>query len=145
MEKVFSILSRKYPQFNTISPDCLLTEALSKMTCENVDYLIVTDGNNNFLGLLSEHDIIGKITSSEKSIQSITVNEMMNTHLPVADISDSVEGCMKMMRQHDTRFIPVFQDYTFMGIVSSEDILQEAVYHRGEIFDAFPAEPPVLA
>jgi FOG: CBS domain len=60
----------------------------------------------------------------------------MNKGLPAATTDDTVETCMQLMRQHHVRYLPVFEIHSFRGIVSSEDILEEAVYNRMEIFDA---------
>ncbi|HET9744167.1 MAG TPA: CBS domain-containing protein, partial [Chitinophagaceae bacterium] len=54
---------------------------------------------------------------------------------PAATTDDTVERCMQLMRQHHVRYLPVFEDYSFRGIVSTEDILEEAVNNRMEIFD----------
>jgi CBS domain containing-hemolysin-like protein len=43
---------------------------------------------------------------------------------------------MQLMRQHHVRYLPVFEIHSFRGIVSSEDIIEEAVNNRMEIFDA---------
>jgi predicted transcriptional regulator len=59
----------------------------------------------------------------------------MNESLPVATTDDTVEMCMQLMRQHNVRYLPVFENFTFRGIVSSEDILEEAVKSRTGIFD----------
>jgi predicted transcriptional regulator len=59
----------------------------------------------------------------------------MNSLLPTASTDDTVENCMQMMRQHKVRYVPVFEDFSFKGIISTEDILEEAVRNRAEIFD----------
>ena len=56
MEKIAEVLNQKYPQFNTILYNRSVTDALFQMRCENVDYLIVLDEAENFLGLLTEND-----------------------------------------------------------------------------------------
>jgi hypothetical protein len=43
MQKIADILSRNYPQFNTVVPHCLVSDALYQMSSENVDYLIVME------------------------------------------------------------------------------------------------------
>ena len=60
MEKIAEVLARKYPQFNTVIPDCLVSDALYQMRCENVDYLIVME-DEKFHGVISDHDIAGRI------------------------------------------------------------------------------------
>ncbi len=136
MEKVTNILSRKHPHFNTVLPNCCVDDALHQMNCENVDHLIVLDGNS-FLGILSEHDITSKGIFANKPLTLVYVKDIMNTRLPMATIDDSVERCMHLMTEFNVRYMPVFEDRTFKGVISVEDIIQEAIFNREAIFDAF--------
>ncbi len=135
MEKVTTILSRHQLHFKKISPFCSISDALCRMSSQNTDYLIVMDDNNNFLGLLTEHDVARKTIFMNKPLTKSCVNEMMNTRLPFADVDDTVEDCMKVMKRYHVRHLPVFKNLVLMGIVSTDDIIDEAVSHRNEIFD----------
>ncbi|HJS53692.1 MAG TPA: CBS domain-containing protein, partial [Chitinophagaceae bacterium] len=70
-----------------------------------------------------------------KSLAKTTVGDVMNNKLPAATTDDTVERCMQLMRQHHVRYLPVFEIHSFRGIVSTEDIIEEAVNNRMEIFD----------
>jgi CBS domain-containing protein len=135
MEKITSILMRKEAHFHTVSPDSSIADALQQMHCENVDCLVVLDDNDRFLGILSDHDIASKVVFGRISIQTGVVKEVMNTNLPVATTYDTVEKCMRTMRQHNVRFIPVFEGFEFKGVVSSDDIIHEIIANRTDIFD----------
>ena len=65
MERIADVLDRKYPQFNTVYADCLISDALYQMRCENVDFLIVLH-NERFLGILTDHDIAHHVLFIEK-------------------------------------------------------------------------------
>ena len=106
------------------------------MCCENVEFLVVIDDDERYMGLITEHDIASGVIVSNKQLEKIKVKDIMNIRLPVATTEDTVEKCMQLMRQHHVRYIPVFENFNFKGIVSSEDILEEAVNNRMEIFDA---------
>jgi predicted transcriptional regulator len=134
MEKISPILARKQYHFNSIQSGSTLKEALSKMNCENSCYLIVMD-DDNFLGLLTDHEIAGKAMLSKNPAEKITVNDLMKTNLPVASPDDTVEGCMKLMCQYHVQQIPVFDRLEFRGIICSDDLLNEVVTMRSEIFD----------
>jgi CBS domain-containing protein len=134
MEKITSILLKKQPHFHTVSPQATAGNALSQMCCENVDYLVVMD-DERFMGLITEHDIAAGVMAENKQLDKIKVTEIMRRGLPVATTDDTVEKCMQLMRQHHIRYLPVFEDFLFRGIVSNEDILEEAVFNRAEIFD----------
>ena len=135
MEKITSILIRKEPHFHTVSPESKIADALQQMHCENVDCLVVLDEEDKFLGILSDHDIASKVVFGKVSIHAGCVKEVMNTNLPVATTYDTVEKCMRTMRQHNVRFIPVFEGVEFRGVVSSDDIIHEIIANRASVFD----------
>jgi CBS domain-containing protein len=93
------------------------------------------DDNNLFLGILTEHDVAAKTIFANQALATTLVNEMMNTRLPVADADDTVDYCMRLMRRYNIRYLPVFSNHKFVGIVSTDDILEEVVSHRSEVFD----------
>jgi len=135
VEKVTVILERKQSHFKAVSPLSTVSHALNRMNCENTDHLIVMDDDENFLGLITEHDIVLKSLSARFPSKQMQVQDIMNTHIPVAFVEDSVEECMQSMQQYHVRLLPVFEGHVFKGIVTSEDILYEAVWSRNEIFD----------
>ena len=135
MENVTVLLSKKQSHFNKISPNSSISDALCRMSCQNIDYLIVMDDDEKFLGLLTDHDIATKTVFANKSITTTKVKQMMNTRWPVADAENTVEDCMKLMSRYNVRYVPVFKNLSFLGVVSTDDILQEAVSHRSKIFD----------
>lgn len=135
MEKITSILAKKQPHFHTVSPQSTVKDAVNQMCCENIDHLIVIDDEERFLGVVSEHDVTSKAMFANKSLTETMVTDVMDTRLPVATINDSVEKCMQLMKQFQVRLVPVFEGFSFRGVISSEDIIQEAVFNRMKIFD----------
>lgn len=135
MENVTVLLAKKQSHFNKISPNCTLSDALCRMSCQNTDYLIVMDDDERYLGLLTEHDIATKAIFTNRSITLTKVNQMMNTRFPAADATDTVEDCMRLMKRFSVRYVPIFKNRNFLGVVSADDIIQEAVSHRSLIFD----------
>lgn len=135
VEKVTVILERKQSHFKAVSPLSTASHALNRMNCENTDHLIVMDEDESFLGIITEHDVVLKSLSAVFSSSQIQVKDIMNTHFPVAFVEDSVEECMQSMQQYHVRLLPVFEGHIFKGIITSEDILYEAVWNRNEIFD----------
>jgi CBS domain-containing protein len=135
MENVTVLLSKKQSHFNKISPDSSISDALCRMSVQNANYLIVMDDDERFLGLLTDHDIATKTVFNNLSITTTTVDQLMTNRWPVADADDTVEDCMRLMSRYNVRYVPVFKNLNFLGVVSSDDIVQEAVSHRSKIFD----------
>ena len=92
MERITSILDRREPHFHTVSPESSVTDALQQMRCENVDYLVVVNDDERFLGILSDHDIATKLIFGKKPLQKTSVREIMNTRLPVATTITSMSS-----------------------------------------------------
>lgn len=134
MEKIADVLDWKYPQFNTVSPDCFISDALYQMTCENVDHLIVLD-EDKFLGVLTDHDIASKVLFDERPLKNILVREVMNRTLPVATSDDSLEHCMQIMERFNARHLAVYDNFVFKGVVSAQDLMKQALNKRKETFE----------
>lgn len=135
MEKVADVLGRKYPQFNTVSPEHFVSDALYQMCCENVDFLIVLD-NDKFLGVLSSADIAARVLFINKPLKEIKVKEFMNQSLPVATSNDSIEYCMQLMERFNAKYLAIYDQFTFKGVVSSHDLMQEALSKRNTVFES---------
>ena len=134
MEKVADVLDRKYPQFNTVSPRCLVSDALYQMASENVDHLFVLE-DEKFMSILTDHDIASKVLFDERPLKNIQVKEFMNRTLPVATSEDSLEYCMQLMERFNARHLAVYDSFIFKGVVSSHDIIQQALSKRKETFE----------
>ncbi len=135
MEKLNQILSRQQPHFKNITPGSSIRDALCRMSTLNTDYLIVMDVKDNFLGLLTEKDIARKALFLNRSLSETKVKDLMTTQWPFADVNNTVDQCMTTMKEYHVKYVPVFKNLEFIGVVSADDILQEAVKQRREIFD----------
>jgi signal-transduction protein with cAMP-binding, CBS, and nucleotidyltransferase domain len=133
MEKVADLLARKYPQFNTATANCLVSDALYQMCCENVDYLIVME-DNKFKGIITEHDIVSRILFENRPLNKIEVAEFVNTSVPVTTPEASLQSCMQMAERFSARHIAVFDRFNFKGVISSYDLMQEALHSPQRFF-----------
>lgn len=134
MEKLADVLDPKYPQFNTVPPKCLVSDALYQMACENVDHLIVQEGDR-FMGIITDHDIASKVLFDERPLKKIYVHEYMTRSLPIATPDDSLEHCLQLMERFHAKHVAVFCDFEFCGIVSAQDLMQQAVNKRRNLFE----------
>ena len=96
------------------------------MSCEGTDHLAVIDDDGRFMGVITEHDIATKALLEKVPLTKTTVRKLVNRQLPIASTEDTVEQCLLRMRQYNVKLLPVFEGYMFKGIISADDILQEA-------------------
>lgn len=135
MEKIADVINQKYPQFNTILLSRTLTEALYQMRCENVDYLIVLDEKENFIGLLTEHDIASKVLFCSGELDAVLVAEFMTTALPVATVDDSLEYALQILENHNCKYLAVYDKFNFKGVLTVHDLVKVALQKRQTVFD----------
>ena len=126
MERIADVLGRKYPQFNTVVPDCLVSDALYQMCCENVNFLIVLE-DDKFQGIITDHDIAGRILFENRPLNRIKVKEFMCKTLPVTTPETSLNQCMQLMERYNVRHLAIFDRFTFKGVISSDDLMHEAL------------------
>ena len=136
MEKIAEVFNQKYPQFNTILYNRSVSEALYQMRCENVDYLIVLDERENFLGVISEHDVASKVLFSNKDLETALIGDFMTTTLPVATMSDSLEYALQLLENHNCKYMAVYDLFNFKGVLSVHDIIKMALVKRQMVFES---------
>src|SRR5262245_30444489 len=117
MRTVAHIFQRKGTNNIAISPGATVREALELMAERNIGSVIVLE-NNEFKGLLTERDYARKVILLGKSSQDTTVSEIMSSYLPKISPRHTLEDCMTLMSAHNIRYLPVFENEDFVGIVS---------------------------
>jgi CBS domain-containing protein len=136
MERIAEVLARKFPQFNTVVPDCLVSDALYQMCCENVDFLIVME-DDKFKGIITDHDIAAKILFEDRPLNKIQVKEFMSRTLPVTTSETSIGQCMQLMERYNVRHLAIFNRFDFQGVISSDDLMHHEVlakHHEEEMY-----------
>ncbi|HEU0065451.1 MAG TPA: CBS domain-containing protein [Flavisolibacter sp.] len=136
MEKIADVLGLRYPQYNTVSSDCFVSDALYQMCCEKVDHLVVFD-SEKFIGIITDNDIASKVLYDTRPLNKIMVKEFVNTTLPVASPSDSIGQCLQLMERYHSKHIAVFDNdnFDFRGVLSIHDLMQKGYSKPNLVFE----------
>jgi predicted transcriptional regulator len=134
MRTVANILQNKPPVFNFIDPDAKVIEALQLMNSVNLSYLVVIR-QDTFYGIFSERDYSRNVILKGLHSDTCTVKEVMSHSLPVIGMQDTVEHCMHLLNSHKTRYLVVFDNQQFTGVVTINDVLREAIINKEMVFD----------
>lgn len=126
MSKIKEILTKKGPHFNIVTPDTKVLDALTLMKAENLSYVVVMK-DDQYLGLMSERDYTHKIKLEGRKSETATVNDIMTSNYPVIGYSDDLERCMVLMNVYKTRYLPVFDEMEFKGILTMNDLMREVI------------------
>jgi signal-transduction protein with cAMP-binding, CBS, and nucleotidyltransferase domain len=126
MSKIKEILQKKGPHFNTVTPDTKIVDALSIMKSENLSYVVVMK-DNQYLGIMSERDYTHKVKLQGRKSETSTVKDIMTSDYPVIGYEDNLERCMVLMNVYKTRYLPVFDEMQFQGILTMNDLMREVI------------------
>lgn len=134
MRTVANILHSKPPIFNTIAPSAKVIEGLQLMNSVNLSYLVVMDGET-FCGIFSERDYSRNVILKGLHSDTSTIDQVMSTSLPIVSLKTTVEDCMHLLNTHKTRYLVVFFDNDFKGVVTINDVLRDAIENKEQVFD----------
>ena len=126
MSKIKEILQKKGPVFNVVTPDTKVVEALNIMKSENLSYVVVMQ-DSKYLGIMSERDYTHKIKLQNRHSESTTVKEIMSSDYPVIGFSEDLQRCMVLMNVYKTRYLPIFDEMEFQGILTMHDLMREVI------------------
>jgi CBS domain-containing protein len=112
-------------------------DALGLMRDKEVGALIVMDDQIGVAGILSERDYARKIVLLGKSSKDTPVEDIMT---PLSDLykvkpENSVEDCMVLMTAKKVRHLPVFEDNTFVGIISIGDVVKSIIAEQESLIE----------
>ena len=136
MSTVASILAEKSNRVHAINPDATVLEATQKMNRHRIGSLIVMHGEN-FVGILTERDVLMRVVAEEKEPRGIRVDEVMTTEVICCPPETTLEEASAIMRSHRVRHLPVCDgEGRMLGLVSIGDLNarhaseQEIVIHH---------------
>jgi len=134
MRTAKDILQQKGVQFNFINENETVLYAIGLLKTENISYLIVKDSDDKYIGIFSERDYAHKVILENKHSATTKVKEIMTTDLANASPEDSTSKLMLLINNSKTRYIPVFEGNTFLGIITVHDLMREAMadYEKGK-------------
>ncbi len=126
MSKIKEILQKKGPVFNVVTPDTKVVEALNIMKSENLSYVVVMQ-DTKYLGIMSERDYTHKIKLQGRQSDSTTVKDIMSSDYPVIGFTEDLQRCMVLMNVYKTRYLPIFEEMEFQGILTMNDLMREVI------------------
>ncbi len=104
-------------------PDCSILDAAKKMASKKIGGLVVVEFGRP-IGLLTERDILWKVTAKERNPRKVTVREVMTS--PVITVSPlaTLRAAARAMLDHNVRRLVVTRLDEVEGIVTARDLTE---------------------
>ncbi len=98
-------------------------EVAKRMRHEEVGSLIVVDGDDNPLGIVTDRDLLRRVIAAGRPYETTTAAEVMSQPLVTVDADDPLDKLVQAMASHGVRRIAVMQHHELTGVVSLDDVL----------------------
>ncbi len=114
-----SSLPRKQPL--ACSPATSLAQALAAMHERGVGSMLVLDAAAAPLGILTRHDILGRVTLPQRALTT-PIAEVMSTPLQTLSTAHTLQDAALAMARHGIRHLPVTEGGRVVNVVSERDL-----------------------
>lgn len=116
----------------TVEPNASAIEAAKIMSKAEVGCLVVADGNNA-LGIVTERDMLTKVTAKGKAPSRVKVSQIMSSPIITVRPDDSIRKAAKLMRDNNIRRLVVMNNGKLRGIITIRDITDSIVGTMAEL------------
>jgi len=107
----------------TISHNATIKAAAVKMFTNKVSCLIVNNDNGEFIGLVTERDIVNQVVASSMDIERTTIAEIMTTQVISCSPNTPSSKVREIMTSNQIRHLPIIDNGVVVGILSTRDLM----------------------
>lgn len=118
IEKVGDLISRNLVHINS---DNNTIKAAILMRENNISCLLVKE-KGEFVGIVTEKDIINKVVAEELYPGDVEIGSIMSKDLVSIPKNERIEDAAKLMREKGVRRLCVLEDDRIIGIITETDI-----------------------
>lgn len=121
-QKIDGIVKRP-AEIITISHNATIRAAAVKMFTNKVGCLIVNNDNGDFIGVVTERDIVNRMAASSIDIEKTTIDEIMTTQVISCSPNTPSSKVREIMTSNQIRHLPIVDNKVVVGILSTRDLM----------------------
>lgn len=107
----------------TMPPDATVLAVAKSMNTMDIGSIIVSEGERP-LGIITESDIVRRVTAEEKDPNTTMAREIMTSPLVHVRPETALTETMRIMARGGIRRVAVLKNESLVGIITSRDILR---------------------
>ena len=121
------VLAQKGREVATVSPRALLADAIQDLAARKIGALVVVEGNNRIVGIVSERDIVRALAKNGAGALDRPVDTVMTRDVVTCGERDTINSVMTRMTRGRFRHLPVVAGGRLAGIVSIGDVVKARI------------------
>jgi len=114
---------RQPRNLQTVKENATVEEAARIMSKKHIGSLIVYSMDDRFAGVLTERDILSKVTTANIPPQYVLVSQIMTANAITCQPDTPVEKIRQLMAEHKIRHVPILEEGFPVSMISSRDII----------------------
>ena len=118
------LLDRKENSLISVKTSDEVILAIKNMVDCKVGSLLVMSDDGEFVGILTERDVLRTSAKRDGDLAGVRIEELMTRDLMVATPDCSIDQAMSMMTEHRFRHLPVMDGGKPIGMVSIGDLVK---------------------
>lgn len=122
-QTVENVLAQKGRDVFSIHPDDTMLEAVDILREKRIGALIVTSLNGELEGILSERDIVRKLSETPGEVMKQKVSVLMTRKIQVCSPDEPLVSVLRRMTEGRFRHMPVVADDKLIGMVTIGDVV----------------------
>jgi CBS domain-containing protein len=142
--KVHEILRVKGDVLYTATPEMLVTDSVATMAQNDIGSLVVMD-HGDLVGMLTFREIIKTINRQHGQLGGAIIRNVMDDAPMTCTPDTEVNEVRRMMLEKHTRYLPVMDAKTLMGVISFYDVAKavlEAQSFENQMLKAYIRDWP---
>lgn len=116
------LLAKQSTAVKGVSPDFTLKQTAQLLLEHKLGALVVTDGDDRLIGIISERDLIPVVASSDPEAGNRRVSEVMTRAVVSCCSEDEVAYVLRLMNENSFRHMPVLRNGKLVGILSIREL-----------------------
>ncbi len=124
---VAAILAGKGRDVLTITAGKTVAEAIDILARHKVGALVVVEGGDRIVGIVSERDVVRMIASGGSGALPTPIAEIMTTKVITCTDGETIDSVMSRMTHGRFRHLPVAAGGRLTGIISIGDVVKARI------------------
>lgn len=117
------IIKRKGCEVLTLADNESVMAAVGALVGSNVGALLVLDGDEAIVGILTERDVLRACHRRKGDLAGARVEELMTRKVLIGLPGDSVSCMMAVMTDKQIRHLPILDEGQLVGLISIRDLV----------------------
>ncbi len=124
---VSNLLETKGNAVATVTADATVGMVVAELVRHNIGALVVSADGLHIDGIVSERDIVHRLSELHNDLLTESVAAIMSTSVRVCAPTDPVDSIMDLMTRYRIRHVPVVEGGLLCGIISIGDVVKSRI------------------